>query len=345
MITRGSAANSSAWRSRDRAHAVARSRSRRGRAGRTSRAGSGSVRNRSTPARKRRAAGRGPCDTAVARPPNASSDRAHAERRAERVGIGVLVADHERVPGVREAREDRRRDGVAREGRQVDRAGSSLVLPCASRRRCGVRAGRPVRRAGHRGRGVAVGRRAGSTGGAAGSAGARPRRRPRRARPSGLGVALVGQPLDGLRQRLVVRARWRPGPCPRRAPGAGGGRGSPAPSVSSRWTWSVRDALDPQRAAQLVADEPHRVLERAQRLLLVGLAADDADPDLRVPKIRRRLHVGDGHEPDPRDPRSPSRAATPISWRSSSSMRSVRWSSCAPSGAAGRGVAEPARAA
>ena len=62
-------------------------------------AGSGSVRNRSTPAQERverrdgvRAHGRRPGAERL-------EQHAHADHRAQRVGIGVLVADHERVPG------------------------------------------------------------------------------------------------------------------------------------------------------------------------------------------------------------------------------------------------------
>ena len=62
----------------------------------------------------------------------------------------------------------------------------------------------------------------------------------------------------------------------------------------------LRDAPDPQPAAQLVADIAHRLLQRAQRLVAIGLAADHAHPYLGVPEVRRRLDVGDRREPDAR---------------------------------------------
>ena len=92
-----------------------------------------------------RAAAPGPCRR---RRPGAErlEHHAHADDRAERVGVGVLVAHHERVPGVGQAREDRRRDGVAREGRQVDRAGGGghlCFFVCFFGGRCGVSGGAP----------------------------------------------------------------------------------------------------------------------------------------------------------------------------------------------------------
>ena len=48
------------------------------------------------------------------------------------------------------------------------------------------------------------------------------------------------------------------------------------------------DAPDAEPAAELVADVAHRLLQRAQRLVAVGLAADHADPHLRVARGRAR---------------------------------------------------------
>ena len=62
----------------------------------------------------------------------------------------------------------------------------------------------------------------------------------------------------------------------------------------------VRDPLDAQRLAELVTDERHRVLERGDRGIALGRLADDADPDLGVAQVRRRLDRRDRGEPDPR---------------------------------------------
>ena len=51
----------------------------------------------------------------------------------------------------------------------------------------------------------------------------------------------------------------------------------------------VRDAPDPQPRAELVADERHRVAERREGRVALGRLADDADPDLGVAQVRRRL--------------------------------------------------------
>ena len=62
----------------------------------------------------------------------------------------------------------------------------------------------------------------------------------------------------------------------------------------------LRDAPQPDPRAELVAHERHRVLERLHRLLALRRLPDDADPDARDAEVRRGLHVGDRHEPDPR---------------------------------------------
>ena len=62
----------------------------------------------------------------------------------------------------------------------------------------------------------------------------------------------------------------------------------------------VRDPLDAQRLAELVPDERHRVPERGHARLALGRLADDADPDLGVAQVRRRLDRRDRREPDPR---------------------------------------------
>ena len=58
----------------------------------------------------------------------ASTSRHTAERRAERVGVGVLVADGEHLAGRPQAREHLVGDGVAREGGEVERGASSVAV-------------------------------------------------------------------------------------------------------------------------------------------------------------------------------------------------------------------------
>jgi len=62
----------------------------------------------------------------------------------------------------------------------------------------------------------------------------------------------------------------------------------------------VGDALDPQAFAELVPDERHGMAERGNGRVAFGRLADDADPDLGVPQVRRRLDLRDRDEPDPR---------------------------------------------
>ena len=62
----------------------------------------------------------------------------------------------------------------------------------------------------------------------------------------------------------------------------------------------VRDALDPQGAAQLVANERHGPLQGHDGPLAFLRLADDADPDLGVAQVRCRLDLRDRHEADAR---------------------------------------------
>ena len=62
----------------------------------------------------------------------------------------------------------------------------------------------------------------------------------------------------------------------------------------------LRDALDPEPLAELVLDERHRPTERRQRRLPIGRLADDADEDLGMAKIRRRLDARHRREAHPR---------------------------------------------
>ena len=187
-------------------------------------AGSGSVRNRSTPAMNAYSGGTGSVDTAVARAAARLEDARTRRAGAERVGIRVLVAHDERVAAPRSAAPGRVRDGVTRERREVDRVGHARF---GARR--GVLAARRGRRAGRR-------VRDGS------SAGARawPRRWPRHGRPrrpdpsrsspswgsrwTGFGSdSWYGAIVSGSLPSSSSWSRWR--------------TRVPRSAVSSRWTW------------------------------------------------------------------------------------------------------------
>jgi len=62
----------------------------------------------------------------------------------------------------------------------------------------------------------------------------------------------------------------------------------------------LRDPLQVEPPTELVPDERHGPSERGDRRVALGGLADDADPDLGVPKIRGRLDLGDRGEPHPR---------------------------------------------
>ena len=74
----------------------------------------------------------------------------------------------------------------------------------------------------------------------------------------------------------------------------------PRSAVSSSSNVELRDALEPEPLAELVPDERHRPPERRERCLAFRRLADDADPDLGMAQVRRRLDVGDRDEADPR---------------------------------------------
>jgi hypothetical protein len=62
----------------------------------------------------------------------------------------------------------------------------------------------------------------------------------------------------------------------------------------------IGDALEPECLAELVTDERHGVLERGRGRLALRPLADDADPDLGMPQVGRRLDRRDRRESDPR---------------------------------------------
>ena len=244
--------------------------------------------HRSTPARKAYSGGAGSADgrRPCRRTPRGCGTRRARRRACRRPGSRGSTA---RTWCAARSRARTARDGVARE---AARSSASLIaaVPRLRAPRAAGAPGRPAR-SGPRGRPVGV-------------------------------AALAPAP-------AAFRARRRPAPRARRRRPRGGSRGPASaatrrtasiasgslPSSSSWSSWRTRvpalhrvvepdvelgDAPDPQPPAELVADEPHRVLERAERLLPVGPAADHAHPDLRVAEVRRRLDVGDRHEPDPR---------------------------------------------
>ena len=244
-------------------------------------------------------------------PADGLDQAAQRERRAERVRVRVLVADGEHLARASQASHHLIGDRCGGERDEVDGLGHprrepglpdpglpdpglppglpwpdlpepEAPLPGLVRRPFGGRL--PVRA-------DWAPRRCGGRFGASGTAASALRRI--------VGVALVGQAADRRRQRVRERLdRLRVGPglelveeVQKTRPPLGR---VVEPDVE------LRDPPDPQPAAQLVADIAHRLLQRAQRLVAIGLAADHAHPYLGVPEIRRRLDVGDRREPDAR---------------------------------------------
>ena len=194
---------------------------------------------------------------------SASTSRQTASVDAERVRVGVLVADRQHAPGGREPLDD----GVGHGRRATARGRSSASALAAARCGSSGPAGRPARR------------RAARLGG--------PRPAGRRLRVESASPSWR-QPGDGRRQRLAVggvvvrdvaRLELVEELQDARA----------ALERVVELEVELRDALDPQPLAELVADERHRPAQRGERRLpLLGLA-DDADPDLGMAQVRRRL--------------------------------------------------------
>ena len=232
------------------------------------------------------------------RRPCASTSRTTAERRAERVGVGVLVADRQHAARATEAVHDDLRDGV-----QVRREVDAHREPLRGALRDPVRRRRPVpgpARPRTRADGLADRRRRLARE-VVGLVDAR--------RPASAATRRAGRPASGLSPDSSSASS-----CRMRVPALG---------RVVELDVEVRDPLDPEPLAQLVPDERHRVAQRRDRGVALGRLADDAHPDLGVAQVRRRLDLGDRGEPDPRIGHVPRRRSTPISCRSSSSTRSV----------------------
>ena len=229
------------------------------------------------PGRKSYSGGIGSVHTRSARPPRASTIAGDRERRAERVGVGVLVADGQHAPGAAQALDDDLRDG--RRGTGRDRR-SSAVRPWR-------RAGPPVRSA------PAASR--------PGSGGTRGRRRldpagRRRAAAAATGVGSdspTGASGSGVAPASSSCSSWR--------------TRVPRSAVSSSWTWRSGMRLIRSRAAELVAHERHRppsaatVASRSagwpmtltqtlawRRSGVVSTVGDRGEPDPRIGHVPRR---------------------------------------------------------
>ena len=148
-------------------------------------------------------------------------EQADAQHGTQRVGVGVLVADGQHVPGGAEAPQERLRDALAGEGLRDPWTRSSRVAPRLALLDPGRRspAGPVAPRSAAARRSAAGGWRCG---------------RDRRQRARGvvgvrvvhrIRVALVGQPLDRRRKGLVERRDLLRDPRRPRAPGGGGARG------------------------------------------------------------------------------------------------------------------------
>ena len=202
-------------------------------------------------------------------------DRGDAQRRAERVRVGVLVARDQDVArrgdGARRSRPGRRRaTGAGRRSRRscAPRRGARATCharSCRPAALCALRLRRPARRGASSGIG---------SGHAWGSG--------RRQRLRRSAASERGEPRRPRARRAAGARGCRAPRCRRRgrgAPGCGGG-GGVAPS-----SWRTNGIAR---------------CERPQRLVALGGLADDAHPDARGAEVRRRVDVGDRHEPDPR---------------------------------------------
>ena len=74
----------------------------------------------------------------------------------------------------------------------------------------------------------------------------------------------------------------------------------PRSSVSSSSRWNCGMRLIRSRLPELVLDERHRPTERRKRRLPIRRLADDADEDLRMAQVGRRLDACHRREADPR---------------------------------------------
>ena len=205
------------------------------------------------------------------------------ERRAERVGVGVLVADRQHAPGAAQPLDDGVGDGVE-VWREVD-ASSRLAGAGPS----SVGAAGPARRGHRRAR--------------------RPTAAPRPRSPS------CGRRATGVGSDSAGRERPAPGSSPRSSSSSSWRTRVPRSAVSSSWTCRSGIRLRRSRVPSSWRTNGIARRERGERRVALGRLADDADPDLGVAQVRRRLDARDRHEPDarighvPRDDRRRSPAA------------------------------------
>ena len=241
------------------------------------------------------------------------------ERRPERVGIRVLVADRQHAPGAAQPIDDGLRNGV------------DIAVESDGH-------GGPLReRAGLRGEvGRADERRARGRGGTG-----RPDRR-RRLLGQVVGLAETGHRRGQRFGDRGVRVRHVPGlelgeelEDPRAALGR-------VVEVDVQ----VRDPADPEPPAQLVADERHRVAQRGDRRVALGRLADHADPDLGMAQVLRGLDRRDRGKADPRIRDLPGQDRPDLLPQqlihSLSSLAHPWISPCRPQGRSGEGAREHA---
>ena len=236
-------------------------------------------------------------------PPSASTSRHDAERRAERVGVRVLVADRQHAPGAAQPVDDDLRDGgeVRRRGRRVIASafrGRLARAPC--------RASSAACPAGATAAAAATGARTADGGSSVEVVGLVDARRPASAATrSAAGRA------SGRLARLELVEQLED-------PGAALGRVVEADV-------ELRDPPDPQPLAQLVADERHRVA-RARRRAASRSAGWPMTLTQTLAWRRSGVVSTSVIVTNPIRGSATSRAMiAPISWRSSSSTRSVRW--------------------
>ena len=202
----------------------------------------------------------------IGRPAEGLDEPDDAQRRPERVGVGVLVADRQDASGAADPLDHEVRHGVEVrgeiDGHRPDRGLAWLRL--GPYLRFGRGGGRAAAGVGSSGRSPSCGSRATGVG--------------RTSTPFGSSVGDLAE-LDVVQELQDAGA-------------ALGG--------VVELDVEVRDAPQAQPRPELVADERHRPAERLHgRGPFRGLP-DDADPDLRVAQVRRRLDARDRHEPDPR---------------------------------------------
>ena len=133
-----------------------------------------------------------------------------------------------------------------------------------------------------------------------------PRRRPRRpCRADEIALLgghrrLRGSRGTGVGSDSAGRGLVRRASGPPRARGGAGAPASPARRSRRGWTWSSGIRLSRSREPSSRRTNGIARSSAASVVVALGLLADDADPDLGVPEVRRRLDLRDRDEPDPR---------------------------------------------